>query len=248
MPEPDSKRKRPSIRFVFWSVLLVGSAAAGIYLADRIVLEPRRELLRRIEAADEQIARLRSENERLETYLRLLRYSERRARIEVLDQSRNQEDELTTRIRFTEVDPTGTPVAAAREFTLVGQEVYIDTLTIRFEDHFVEAGDPLKGRALMLFRRIFTSRMKPEEGYVLDRDGQAPEIYASEQAPTEFERGLWRRFWELAGDETLARRAGVRAIHGDAPYTRLEPNRIYHVVLRSTGEVSITPARIVTGR
>jgi hypothetical protein len=39
----------------------------------------------------------------------------------------------------------------------------------------------------------------------------------------------------------LARERGVRAIHGDAPYMRLEPERVYEICLRSTGEVIITP-------
>ena len=33
----------------------------------------------------------------------------------------------------------------------------------------------------------------------------------------------------------------VRAIHGDAPYMRLEPDRVYEILLRSTGEIIITP-------
>ena len=33
----------------------------------------------------------------------------------------------------------------------------------------------------------------------------------------------------------------MRAIHGDAPYMRLEPDRVYEICLRSTGEVIITP-------
>jgi hypothetical protein len=39
----------------------------------------------------------------------------------------------------------------------------------------------------------------------------------------------------------LAKERGVRAIHGDAPYMRLEPDRVYEICLRSTGEVIITP-------
>ena len=38
----------------------------------------------------------------------------------------------------------------------------------------------------------------------------------------------------LANDEKLARERGVRAIHGDAPYMRLEPDRVYEICLRST--------------
>jgi hypothetical protein len=224
-----------------WLALLVGAAAAGIYLADRLLIAPQRLLRRQIEEQKFEIARLEGEKQRLETYIKLLRFTERKARIEVLDQHPDEKGAPITRIRFTEIDAAGAPVTAAREFTLTGQEVYIDTLAIKFEDHFVEQGDPLKGRALMLFRRVFTSLMRPEEGFILDRAGQPPEVYAREKAPTDFERNLWSRFWELANDEALARQAGVRAIHGDAPYTRLEPGRIYHVTLRSTGEVSITP-------
>ena len=42
-------------------------------------------------------------------------------------------------------------------------------------------------------------------------------------------------------DEKLAKDRGVRAIHGDAPYMRLEPDLVYEICLRSTGEVIITP-------
>jgi hypothetical protein len=119
--------------------------------------------------------------------------------------------------------------------------VYFDTLVIKFDDHFVEQGDPLKGQALMLFRRIFSSHMRAEDGFVIDAVGQTPEIYSERQTPSAFEKELWNRFWELANDEKLASKRGVRAIHGDAPYMRMEPDRVYEVSLRSTGEVIITP-------
>ncbi len=238
--EQDSPKRKLPVRLALWGALLVGAAAAGIYVADQLLVAPQRDLKRQIEAQKREIARLEEQNERLETYIKLLRFTERRARIEVLDQQLNESGIPVSRIRFTEIDGAGAPVTVAREFTLTGLEVYIDTLTIRLEYHFVEQGDPLKGWALMLFLRIFTSGFRPEEGYVLDRDGLPPEVYAEQKASTDFEKNLWRRFWELAKDEDLARKNGVRAIHGDAPYTRLEHNKVYHVTLRSTGEVSIT--------
>jgi hypothetical protein len=54
---------------------------------------------------------------------------------------------------------------------------------IKFDDHFIEQSDPLKGQALMLFRRIFSGTQRPEDGFVIDTDSQAPEIYAERQAP-----------------------------------------------------------------
>ena len=42
-----------------------------------------------------------------------------------------------------------------------------------------------------------------------------------------------------------AKEHGVRAIHGDAPYMRMEPDRVYEICLRSTGEVIITPGTLL---
>ena len=77
----------------------------------------------------------------------------------------------------------GGSVGESRELVLDGDEVYIDALVIKFEDTFVTAGDALKGKALLLFRRIFTDRGRPADGVVLDREGQIPQSYAAERAP-----------------------------------------------------------------
>jgi hypothetical protein len=89
--------------------------------------------------------------------------------------------------------------------------------------------------------------MRPEDGFAIDPPGQAPEIYAPPQASA-FEKDLWKRFWEIANDAQLAKKEGVRAIHGDAPYMRMQPDRVYEVLLRSTGEVVITPGAPVSGQ
>jgi hypothetical protein len=224
-----------------WSVVLVAVAAGSIYLAYQLVILPRRALQDQIQEQRETIGKLEQEKQRLEVYLKILQHIDRRARVEVLRQTKDPQGNLQTTIRFTETDDSGKPIAISRELTLPGQDVYFDTLVIKFDDHFVENGDPLKGHALMLFRRIFSSNMRAEDGFVIDKEGQPPEIYAEQQAPSAFEKDLWKRFWDIANDEKLAKEHGVRAIHGDAPYMRLEPDRVYEVALRSTGEVIITP-------
>jgi hypothetical protein len=222
------------IQSFLWSVVLVAVAAVSVYLGYELVIVPRRAL-------QDQIRGLEQDKQRLEAYLKILKRIDRRARIEVLRQVKDQQGNQQTTIRFTETDADGKPISVSRELTLPGQEVYFDTLVIKFDDHFVEEGDPLKGQALMLFRRIFSNTMRAEDGFVIDKVGQAPEIYAGHQAPSAFEQELWKRFWELANDEKLAKEHGVRAIHGDAPYMRLEPDRVYEISLRSTGEVIISP-------
>jgi len=229
-----SNGRRFPFRSFLWSIVLVAVATGSIYLAYELVVLPRRAMQDQIREQKETIVKL-------EAYLKILKHVDRRARVEVLRQSRDPQGVLQTMIRFTETDSSGSPVSVSREMTLPGQDVYFDTLVIKFDDHFIEESDPLKGRSLMLFRRIFSSTMRPEDGLAIDTQGQAPEVYEGRQAESAFEKDLWKRFWELANDEKLAKARGVRAIHGDAPYMRLEPDRFYEIWLRSTGEVIITP-------
>ncbi len=222
------------IRAFLWSAILAAVAAASVYLTYEFVVLPRRAL-------QDQIRQLEQDKQRLQAYVRILEHVDRRARIEVLRQAVNSNGTLQTTIRFTETDSSGKPIRPSRDLTLPGKEFFFDTLVIKFDDHFIEESDPLKGHALLLFRRVFSNEMRPEDGIQLDAAGQPPEIYAANRAPNDFEKDIWRQFWQLANDEQLAKAHGVRAIHGDAPYMRLEPDRVYEIWLRSTGEVLIAP-------
>ena len=224
------------------AALLVGAGAGGIYVADRLVFAPGREMERKLAERDAQIRTLTERAQALEAAVRLLRHTERRARIVVLEQSRAPEGALVTRLRFGELGPNGEPVGEPREFTVTGDEVYVDALVIKFEDEFVTAGDALKGRSLLLFRRIFGDRHRPVDAHVLDKEGQVPQAYAAEKAPSAFERELWAQFWALANDPAEAKRRGVRALHGEAVSTKLRAGGVYAVTFRSTGELTIQPA------
>ena len=229
------------VRFLLAFAVPLAIVAVGLYLSYELVVKPRQALENQLRQQQADILKLTQENQRLEAYLKILKHIDRRARVEVVRQARDAQGNLQTSIRFTEVDDAGKPVSSAREITLPGQEVYFDTLVIKFDDHFVEQGDPLRGTALMLFRRIFSSNMRAQDGFTIDAEGRVPEAYAGAQAATGFEKDLWKRFWDLANDEQLAKAHGVRAIHGDAPYMLLEPGRVYEICLRSTGEVIISP-------
>ena len=162
------------IRFFVASVVLVAFAAASVYLSYELVVKPRRALQDQIREQKGTILKLEQDKQRLEAYLKILKRIDRRARVEVLRQAKDQQGSLQTTIRFTEVDDAGKPINVSRELTLPGQEVYFDTLVIKFDDHLIEQGDPIKGGALMLFRRVFSSTMRAEDGFVLDKEGQPP--------------------------------------------------------------------------
>jgi len=235
--------ERPSLfrRFSLRLMVLAFAAGGGMYIANDLVIAPRHELERAIAAKNEEIAKLQKDNERLDGYLRLLRRTERRARLEVLHQSKDAEGQTLNTLRFTEVDADGNPLGPSRDIQLAGDEVYLDMLVIKFEDNYVEKGDPLKGHSLVLMRRLFTNRIKPDDGYALDKPGMAPESYAAEKAQTPFEKELWTKFWEMANDQKLAEKMGVKAVHGQAVYGRLEANKVYYLTLRSTGESILAP-------
>jgi len=249
MAETPVVPRRPfPVRSFIWSIALVSAGSGGLYLAWDLVIQPRKQMEGLLREKDEKIAaqvtkigELEKEKAKLQTYLKLLKYTERRARIEVLHQEKDGEGRLINTLRFREIQPDGTPIGQTRDLQLAGEEIYIDTLVIKFEDHFIEHGDPLKGKALLLFRRIFSNKVAPDEGYKLDKEYEAPEVFAVRTAPTEFERELWKKFWDVANDEALQKKHGVRAAHGQAAYSRLQPNKAYHLILRSTGETIIPP-------
>ncbi|MDP2875013.1 MAG: hypothetical protein Q8O00_02440 [Holophaga sp.] len=234
--ETKTPRRPFPFRFFFWSALVVGVGASSIYLADQLLLAPRRHL-------ETKLAKLETEALQLKTYLKLLEHTERRAQLEVLSQTKDAMGETINTLRFTELDSQGAVVGEQRLIEIKGDEVYVDTLVIKFEDHFVEAGDPLKGKSLLLFRRLFTNRVKPDDGYVLDKTGLPPGIYTARAAASPFERDLWARFWTVANSETLAQQAGVKAIHGQAVYGKLLPNMVYTLLMRSTGETMLPPPK-----
>src|SRR5271166_6377092 len=192
---PMSSGRHFPIRSSVTSVVLVAVAAASVYLSYELVVKPRRALQDQVREQKGTILKLEQEKQRLAAYLKILEHIDRRARVEVLRQAKDEQGSLQTTIRFTEVDDAGKPISVSRELTLPGQEVYFDTLVIKFDDHFVEEGDPLKGQALMLFRRIFSNTMRAEDGFVIDKVGQAPAIYAGHQAPSAFEQD--QRRWGL---------------------------------------------------
>ncbi len=114
-------------------MVLVAAAAGSVYLAYELVIVPRKALQDQIREQKDTIAKLEQEKQRLETYLTILKHIDRRARVEILRQAKDQQGNLQTTIRFTETDSAAVkPISVSRELTLPGQEVYFDTLVIKF--------------------------------------------------------------------------------------------------------------------
>ena len=222
----------------FWkAVALFVLLGVGVYLADRLYLEPMREQQR-------LIANLKAIVSELTKDIRI-------AEVYVVDQSG---DPLLTTFRFVEVDENGEPINSPQEITISGDIAYFDTLVIKFEDSYTPIEklplstevlrSHLKMKAIIFFRRVFSEKQKPEDGFALDVPGGAPGIYRVGSQATSFERKLWRDFWAMANDPKLAASHGVRAAHGQAVYTKLLPGKHYVLEQRLMGDLTIRPVAV----
>jgi hypothetical protein len=215
-------------------LLVVAAGAAGVYLADRLYYAPMREQQRLIA--------------NLKTIVGQLTRDIRMAEVAVVGQTT---EPLTTTFKFVEVDANGEQTATPKLFTVAGDVAYFDALVIKFEEPFKplnelplrqeELSAPLMNKAIILFRRVFSEKQKPEDGFPLDTPGQPPEPYRGKAPPSAFEATLWSQFWELANDPKLAKEHGVRAAHGQAVYMKLQRGKYYVLEQRLTGDMTIRP-------
>jgi hypothetical protein len=190
---------------------------------------------------DEQIAELAANVKKLETALHYLKIDHRVARFTVVDQYADAAGQVTTVIDFVELDDSGQPLDSAKQFQIQGDLVYIDGWVVKFEDQYVEQADIERGTSLLLFKRIFGSGQRPDDGHVLDEVGAAPRIYSRGRKLSDFEKKIWDDFWSLANDPAKARELGIRAAHGGAPFMKVEKGRSYRILLRASGDPTIVP-------
>jgi len=206
-----------------------------VWHSDALHAQEVAKLQRELDAKQQEIDRLELAN-------KLLKVDRRVARILVVDQTPASNGKpMTTKVRFEEVDGEGNPIGTPKELTIEGDVLYVDSWVVKFEDVFVEQGDPVRSASLVLFRRLFGERQAPSDGLAIDAPGERPSAYggAGEMSATELE--VWRDFWEFANDPRRAAALGVRAAHGEAPSMKLKRGAVYVVTLRSSGGLSIQP-------
>ncbi|MSR45740.1 MAG: hypothetical protein EXS13_01510 [Planctomycetes bacterium] len=205
-----------------------------------------------------EVATKQKEIERLVLAQKLLKVERRVARLVVLEQSKEKAAGVTrTRVRFQELDSDSAPIGEPIEATLDGEQVYVDAQVVKFEDALVEAGDPLRGSSLVLFRRLFGEAQAPSSGVALDVDGARPRAYGGNdpgggggdnvESLSELEREVWQRFWQLAHDPKLAATLGVRAAHGEAPSMKVRTGEVYRLTLRASGGLTFEVDRPSSG-
>ena len=127
------------------------------------------EKTKQLQEKEVKIAALAKEVEKLATSLSLMKVTHRLAKLTVtnqgIDESTGQSFSL---VEFVELNDEGDPIDTPREFRVPGEQVYIDSLLVKFDDKYVEQADIERGTSLILFNRIFGDKQQPADGFPLD--------------------------------------------------------------------------------
>lgn len=195
-----------------------------------------------LRAKDVEIDKLKANVKKLELALHYLKIDHRVARFTAVDQFKDDAiGEIISVIEFVELNDAGQPIDTPRRFQIRGDLVYIDGWVVKFEDKYVEQADLERGTSLLLFKRIFGSGQRPDDGFPLDETGTAPRVYSRDGKINDFEKKIWGDFWTIANDPERARQLGIRAAHGGAPFMKVEKGKSYRILLRASGDPTIVP-------
>lgn len=180
-----------------------------------------------------EIARLQAERVELLQIIDRLKNERRVAQLFVSDQKLDADGRtLETTVEFATLDAEGRP-GPVKRLELAGDVCYIDALVIRFDNSYVEKGDPLRGHSLHLFRRMFGEGQAPGSGVALEEFGAVPAFYQTSPEGSRFEQQLWRRFWDYSSDPKLAGELGVRVAQGEAVYQRMKKGQLWELRTRA---------------
>lgn len=197
---------------VIAGIVILGLILAGVGIHQWI---QRERVLRRI------IDRLNAQTRRAEVLVTKSEYDEISKKVK-------------TTIKFLEFDTAGKPLEP-KHFTFEGNIIQFQSLVIRFQDKFVEAGDRLKGKSAALFLKAFVLDGPRTQQFDITTAHEVPRGYQVVPEGNEFEMKLWREFWDYALDPRKRERAGIKNAQIEAPGSMFLPGTIYTLQLEHDG-------------
>ena len=182
------------------------------------------------------IHELLTENKHLKQAITNLTYEDQIGYAKVLSQEPNDGKILTT-LKFIETardDKLKTVLE--KEYTIEGDIVYFDALIVKFGDKMVMDG---KTKALYLWRRVYSEKMAPDQGFAIEEPGAEPQRYGDllKLLPMKQKRLFWSHIWDLANDPDKLKEHDIEAIYGNAVYSRLREGLIYVFKISPAGQV-----------
>ncbi len=187
---------------------------------------------------------IRLENEILKKMLKRMEADSRVAEVLVTDVQYNSlTQEHRTTIKFLEYDTQGRSLKP-QYFSFTGNIIQFQSLVVRFEDIHIEQSDPLKGKSIYLFWKVFVLDGSRTQEFVITPLNEIPEGYKLDGPQSNFERKMWEQFWKYALEATIAQKEGIKNAQIEAPGTKFVPGLLYTLIIEHDGGLRIDPSNI----
>ena len=177
-----------------------------------------------------------TENKQLKQAISNLTFEDQIGYAKVVDQN-VVDGRLMTKLLFVQTSPVDKfHKIMEKQYAIEGDVVYFDAMIVKFQDQMVIEGQT---RAMYIWRRVFGEKMAPGEGFSIEKPGLEPERYKDllSMLSDDEQQVFWRGLWELAEDPDRLEQYGIRAVYGNAVYTRLRPGLIYIFKITAAGQV-----------
>ena len=182
------------------------------------------------------ISQLLTENKELKQAITSLTAEDQIGYAKVLSQW-TEDGNLFTTIRFVETARDNKlEKIIEKEYTVKGNMVHFDALIVKFSDKMVMDG---KAKSLYLWRRIYSEKTAPEDGFTIEQQGGEPKRYSDLFAKLHIKEKklFWENIWSLADDNERLKEYGITAIYGNVIYSRVKPGLIYVFKISPSGQV-----------
>lgn len=182
------------------------------------------------------IHELLTENKHLKEAITNLTYEDQIGYAKVIAQEPNGGKILTT-LKFIETardDKLKTVLE--KKYTIEGDIVYFEALIVKFGDKMVMDGET---KALYLWRRVYSDKIAPEQGFAIEKPGAEPQRYSDllKLLPIKQKHLFWTNIWDLANDPDKLKEHDIEAIYGNAVYSKLRKGLIYVFKISPAGQV-----------
>jgi len=123
-----------------------------------------------------------------------------------------------------------------KQYTIEGDIIHFDALIVKFTDQLVMDG---KERSMYLWRRVYGESQTPDSGFTIEQAGDQPQRYKDifAKLPIKEQQVFWSGIWDLANDPEKLQQYGIRAIYGNAVYSKLRKGVIYVFKISQTGQL-----------
>lgn len=185
------------------------------------------------------IHKLLTENQQLSEAIQNLTAEDQIGFATLQSQSRSEEGSLQSKIRFVQTAPENPKqIVSEQMFTIQGDIAHFDALIVKFTDASVQSG---KEKALFLWRRIYSEDTPPAQGTAIEIPGSAPDRYYNiTRALRIKDRDIfWEAIWDLANAPEALSQYGIKAVFGNAIYTRIAADKVYYFKISPSGQIYI---------